>query len=200
MQVSAYLKLSVAVALATIVHEDRRLVGDRLGQPAVGRAGVAGQPGRRDVRAADGDHRGAAGRRRPSLRPPQGRVLLQRLRRRAHPGGGAGHHLGGGAALFCPAAAGEPGLGPGPEHRQFRDERRTGLGHAAQGTRASVDGAGGRCTPPVHRCLDFGRRRARAAGRGRHRLVMARPAGGHRRGAATSCARGCRWSAAPSMA
>ena len=36
--------------------------------------------------------------------------------------------------------------------------------------------------------------------RGCHRLAVARPGGGHRRGAATSCAKACRWCGARSTA
>ena len=78
--------------------EDAGLVDHRFGRPAVGRDGVAGQPGQRDVRAGDGDDRPAAGRRRPPLRPPQGRVFLLRFRGPADHRRGAGHRLGRGAA------------------------------------------------------------------------------------------------------
>jgi tyrosyl-tRNA synthetase len=56
--------------------QDAGLVADRLGGAAVGRNGVAGQPGQRHVRLAHGHRgRGAAGRR-PSLRAPQGRIFF----------------------------------------------------------------------------------------------------------------------------
>jgi hypothetical protein len=64
-----------------------------------------------------------------------------------------------------------------------RPERRAGLGHAAQGARAPLDGAGSRCPPPVHRRLDLGRRGGGPAGRAGHRLAVAGPGDRHRGGA-----------------
>jgi hypothetical protein len=55
--------------------QDHGLVHHRLGGPAVGRHGVAGEPGQRGVWPGDGDDCGPPGRRRPPLRPPQGRVF-----------------------------------------------------------------------------------------------------------------------------
>ena len=182
MQVSAYLKLSVAVAVATIalktgawwVTDSVSLLSDAL-ESLVNLAGamfallmvtIAARP-------ADDDH-------------PYGHHKAEYF--------SSGFE---GVLIFVAALAivwaavqrlsapqplEQPGLGPGAVGRQLGDERRAGLGHAAQGARAPVDGAGGRCAPPVHRRLDLGRRRARPAGRGRHRLALARPGGGHRRG------------------
>ena len=143
MQVS-HLSEAVSIAVAAGHHraEDRRLVGERQRESAVRRAGVAGQPGRRDVRADDGDGGGAPARRGPPLRPPQGGVLFQRLRRRADLRRGAGHHLGRGATPVARRSRWKTGgLGPGAVGRQLDDEWRAGLDDDEEGARGALDGA-----------------------------------------------------------
>ena len=62
-------------------------------------------------RAGDGDDREPPGRRRPPLRPPQGRVLLVGLRRRAHRWCRGGDHLDGVPRLWAPQPLTQVGLG-----------------------------------------------------------------------------------------
>ena len=107
--------------------EDAGLVAHRLGRPVVGRDGVVRQPRLGALLAGDGDDRRTAGRRRPSLRPQQGRVLRERLRRPADRRRGDRHRLGRGAALHEPAAAAWAGRGPGAHRRQLCAEWRAGL-------------------------------------------------------------------------
>ena len=64
-----------------------------------------------DLRVCDGDDRAAPGRRRPSLRPPQGRVLLQRLRGSADRRRGGGHHLAAVQRLLTPQPLEQSGWG-----------------------------------------------------------------------------------------
>ncbi len=71
----------------------RRVLPDRVGEPVVGRAGVARQPRRGPGRAGRADGGGAAGRRPPHLRSRQGRILLERRRGRADPRRGGIDHL-----------------------------------------------------------------------------------------------------------
>ena len=63
-----------------------------------------------------------------------------------------------------PAAAGAAGHRPAAVGREFRHQRCSGLADVAGFALPPVDGAGRRCAPPVHRCLDVRRRRSAGVG------------------------------------
>ena len=160
----------------------RRVVPDRLGQPVVGRARVAGQS-RGGAGRARRRSRGRAARRRPAhLRPRQGRVLLERRRGRADRRRGGGDHLVGGPPAAstrsrsrCSARGSLIAFVAGAAN--FATARIMLQGRAA----ARQHHDRGRREAPADRRLDLGRDPRRAPGRhGDAAVGDPRPADGDR--------------------
>ena len=157
-----YAIISILAALATIALKGGAYAHHRLGRPALRRARVAGQP--------RGGHRGAhrplgrrpAGGRGPPLRPQQGRVLLQRLRGRAHPARGGEHrlHLGRPPAR-PPADRAASALGAGISVAASLINLLRRPDAVPGGPPAPVHHARGRRPSPDERRLDLGRRHRR---------------------------------------